>query len=100
MGMWVGILPLRLIQMAGCTSAIMIILTVVSNMPPRHPASAITETIGISGGWYTPLSLMSNDKAHISYYDGTNGDLKYVDPMRRRRVTETVDRWCWVSIGY
>jgi hypothetical protein len=28
-------------------------------------------------GWYSSIAIDSNNKVHISYYDSTNGDLKY-----------------------
>jgi hypothetical protein len=41
--------------------------------------SWVIQTVDSDGdvGWYNSIAVDSNNKAHISYYDGTNFDLKY-----------------------
>jgi len=55
------------------------------------------ETVDDEGlvGIYTSIALDSNGYPHISYYDGTNGDLKYAKWMGSNWEIEVVD-----SAGY
>lgn len=45
----------------------------------------------ISIGWYSSLTLDSNDNPHISYYHKTNGDLKYANWNGSGWNVQTVD---------
>jgi hypothetical protein len=42
-------------------------------------------------GWYASLNLDSNDRSHISYYDYSNGDLKYAVLTGNSWNIESVD---------
>ncbi|MED6338760.1 MAG: putative Ig domain-containing protein, partial [Candidatus Thermoplasmatota archaeon] len=52
--------------------------------------SGILESIG-SSGLYTSIALDSNENIHISYYDQTNGDLKYATDKSGSWVITTLD---------
>ena len=54
----------------------------------------IAETVDDSSasvGTYASLGLDSNGKAHIAYYDGSNGDLKYASNSTGSWQIETID---------
>ena len=42
-------------------------------------------------GYYTSIAIDSNDDVHISYYDSTNGDLKYATDKSGSWVTTSID---------
>jgi hypothetical protein len=42
-------------------------------------------------GWYTSLVLDSKDKSHISFYDRTNKNLKYITNASGQWVESTID---------
>ncbi|MDQ7786209.1 MAG: SBBP repeat-containing protein, partial [Thermodesulfovibrionales bacterium] len=43
-------------------------------------------------GKYTSIDLDSSDKVHVSYYNATNGDLKYISNVTDTFFTSTKDR--------
>ena len=55
----------------------------------------VTETVDSDGdvGEYTSIALDSSDNVHISYFDGSNADLKYATNKSGSWVTETVDSY-------
>jgi fibronectin type 3 domain-containing protein len=61
-----------------------------------HNASAAQWTIEqVEGGWlgdFSSLAIDSNNHSHISYYDASNGDLKYAKWDGASWNIETVDR--------
>ena len=61
--------------------------------PAAEAATWGTETVDSSGmvGTYTSIALDSSDDAHISYYDSTNGNLKYATNASGSWEAETVD---------
>jgi len=49
-------------------------------------------------GEYASIAIASNNKVHISYYDSTNGDLKYATNVSGAWVTSTIDSGpAWVG---
>jgi hypothetical protein len=44
-------------------------------------------------GDYASIAIDSNNKVHISYYDYSNGDLKYATNTSGSWVTSTIDSW-------
>ncbi len=61
--------------------------------------SWVTTTIDSAGnvGEATSIAVDSNNKVHISYYDRTNGGLKYITNASGSWVTTTVD---YIGYGY
>ncbi|WP_144060459.1 hypothetical protein [Archaeoglobus sulfaticallidus] len=60
--------------------------------PIQHEWERVIETVDSSGGGRHPsLALDSNGNPHISYYDATNGDLKYAYKDANGWHIETVD---------
>ena len=51
-------------------------------------------------GMYTSIAVDSQDKVHISYYDCTNGDLKYITNATGSWVSETLDSTGDVGMVY
>ena len=53
-------------------------------------------------GGYTSIAIDSNNKVHISYYDATNGDLKYATNASGSWVISTLDSSvrCWRGYFY
>ncbi|MBI4838908.1 MAG: hypothetical protein HY806_07185, partial [Nitrospirae bacterium] len=59
-------------------------------------AQWITKTLDETGSYFwgdgdTSIAVDSNDKVHISYYDATNEDLKYVTNASSAIVISTID---------
>jgi hypothetical protein len=65
----------------------------LSVTPITSFAEWTTETVDSSGDveGYTSMATDSNNNVHISYYDGSNRDLKYATNASGSWVTETVD---------
>ena len=86
------------------------IFVIIVNLLAAGNASAqswTTTTVDSAGtvGYDTSIALDSSGKVYISYYDGTNNDLKYATNASGSWVTTTVDniwntgRYTSIAVG-
>jgi hypothetical protein len=78
----------RLLQILFCTASCYALISTTN-----ATGSWVLESLDSTGdvGLYTSIAVDSQDKVHISYYDSTDDDLKYITNATGSWVVETLD---------